>query len=97
MSEMTERVARAICPAAGRDPDKIHSPAVGVELPWWRIYEHQAVAAISALREPPPGFLCAAGTAHGECIHGPDLTWKIGIALSLGVDPDRVLDEALRD
>lgn len=52
MSEMIERVARAICIVAGRQPDQIHSPAIGVELPWWRIYEHQAVAAIEAMREP---------------------------------------------
>ena len=48
MSEMIERVARALCLANGEDPDK-PSGAFGV---WWKSYRDEARAALEAMREP---------------------------------------------
>jgi hypothetical protein len=63
MSEsMIERVARAICRANGRDPDRLEpgdAPGIDGQLPngdpahfVWKHYMDEARAAIEALREP---------------------------------------------
>jgi hypothetical protein len=54
--EIIERVARALCRAAGHSPD---DPTKTGELRWmfWR---SDAIAAITAMREPTDGMLVAA-------------------------------------
>lgn len=51
MSSTLEKVARAICREAGRDPDKVYSQKP-VRL-CWDIYSAQAIVAIKALRSLP--------------------------------------------
>lgn len=57
MSEMVERVARALCAEAGRDPDKIAFPSEAFQL--WRFYIKGARAALAAQREPTEAMLAA--------------------------------------
>lgn len=67
MSEMLEKVARAICIAAGENPDEDWRQAPGgpfaeVHLKpgqeaRWRLYLPQARAAVEALREPSEGMV----------------------------------------
>jgi hypothetical protein len=56
--EMIERVARALCVLHGINPDAIadltHGPAL------WNRWKSDAVAAITAMREPTEGMLVAA-------------------------------------
>ncbi len=57
MSEMVERVARAICTADGCDPDAIgYGMGVlmpdGTKYPLWCAHVKRAEAAIAAMREP---------------------------------------------
>ena len=54
-TQIEERVARAICKEAGRDPDKIHVAVPGhpeFDRPWWQTYGSQAKAAILVICEP---------------------------------------------
>lgn len=46
-----ERVARALCEASGKNPDKITPAPRGVPgmVPLWTLWEKQATAAISAM------------------------------------------------
>ena len=60
MSEMIERVARAICEANGRDPDELCADymmekdrvAAGNPAREWEIWEDDARAAIAAMNPP---------------------------------------------
>lgn len=67
MSEMIERVARAICKARGDDPDA-RGPAVWQSgfypdhlFARWRSYEGLARAAIAEMREPTEAMVAAGG------------------------------------
>ena len=54
MSEMVERIARAICVASGQDPDFDYDPrgiSFGDDIRW-KLYVPKARAAIEAMREP---------------------------------------------
>jgi len=66
MSEMVERVARAICAAnesevSGRQasPDDVPVSGRGAGQPLWKLYEPLARAAIAAMREPTEAMLKA--------------------------------------
>lgn len=53
ISEMVERVARAITSSANRNPDRIWPEAMGeTNVPEWRFSVDEAEAAIAAMREP---------------------------------------------
>lgn len=60
MSEMVERVARAICKEDGRNPDLVpamnhgegNEPRSDVAVPLWRNYCGKAIAAIDAMFPP---------------------------------------------
>lgn len=56
MSEMIERVARALCVEDDENPDEI----INVGKPRWWLYNCAARAAIEAIREPTEGMLDAA-------------------------------------
>jgi hypothetical protein len=61
MSEMIERVARALCVAAGQDPDFNYDPH-GINRTddvRWRVNVTKARAAIEAMREPTEGMVYA--------------------------------------
>ena len=74
MSEMVERVARAICEADGVDPDK-EICGMGVQLPIgelapaWRARLKQARAAIEAMREPTEAMTNQEGLHWGYSCH----------------------------
>ena len=74
MTDMIERVARAICIEDGCDPDQIavgigHRMPEGKSYPLWHARTQQARAAIEAMREPTadmvaialPSLSCAYG------------------------------------
>lgn len=75
MSEMVERVARALCIADGELPEAFHTKAAyeaqdrdGVMLtdaafPLWMRYRQAARAAIEAMREPNMAMVVALGQA----------------------------------
>ena len=50
MSEMIEKVARAICIAAGGDPDSFVSGLPDPFVQRWKLHEQQAISAIRAMR-----------------------------------------------
>lgn len=56
MSEMIEKVARAICAAGHFDPDSLLEGQLGYagtgDRKFWTVFEPQARAAIEAMREP---------------------------------------------
>lgn len=56
MSEMIERVARALCILDGRNPDEIQNVSInfqGDEAPiTWKLYVKKAQTAIEAMMEP---------------------------------------------
>lgn len=61
---MLERMARAMCRAAGYDPDRIIHSMIDVEtgkeastIPRWRAYAVVARAALAELREPTEGMI----------------------------------------
>lgn len=63
---MLERVARAICTAAGIDPDgKSHEPEHDFR---WQDFLKEARAAIAAMRDPTDAMCFAAGRATGNCV-----------------------------
>lgn len=62
MSEMIERVARAICDASHDNPD-----------PDWRAYEHLARAAIEAMREPTEAMSSAGARGRSALRRGRQL------------------------
>ena len=47
MSSMIEKISRALCIEESQDPDKMFGGGPG-----WKVYEHLAIAAIKAMREP---------------------------------------------
>lgn len=51
MSEMVERVARALCKSERKNPDYI-GPGADPNFPIWTTYQLRARAVISAMREP---------------------------------------------
>ena len=62
MSEMVERVARALCESNGSDPDALHFqiPDDEYQEPAWKAYVFEARAAIEAMREPDDEMVEAA-------------------------------------
>jgi hypothetical protein len=90
MSEMVERVSRAICVANGEDPDKMY-PYVdpgskvlcsfGVYQPQWFHVLPLARAAIAAMREPTKAMI---ESAEVEAVY-PAEHWRT------------MIDEALKD
>ena len=63
MSEMVERVARAICRANGEDPDEPGYGFLGGGAPTsyaWQGYASHARVAIQAMREPTESMTAAA-------------------------------------
>lgn len=52
MTDMIERVARAICRAGGKDPDETMIELGGVRTPMWDAFVPIARAVIEAMREP---------------------------------------------
>ena len=52
MSEMVEKVARAICADLGLDADARHLALDETEFRGWNQFENAAKAAIEAMREP---------------------------------------------
>lgn len=92
MSEMVERVARAVCKANGTDPDNDDFPPCD-----WRNYVPEANAAIAAMREPTGAMIDAGANSYGvptpaigslplSVLNGqPSKAWKT------------MIDEALRD
>ncbi len=67
MSEMVERVARAICAAKGDDPDEKCEDWMR-EFSGWRGYQKSARAAIEAMREPTKEMIVAADAKLEDCI-----------------------------
>lgn len=60
MSEMVEKVARALCASAKDDPEKWWPQADGLrDKRGWQLYEEDARAAITAMREPTRRMLDA--------------------------------------
>lgn len=74
MSEMVERVARAICASENEDPDRVNlfrppTPGCDENTRNWMAYRDQARAAISAMREPTEAMKAAGSdqwTDHGS-------------------------------
>lgn len=58
MSEMVERVARALCKAFEVDPDELRIIDATPE-PAWRLYAQDAQVAIAAMRAPTKAMLDA--------------------------------------
>lgn len=52
MSEMVERVARALAVSFGDDPDGYTGSLLNEDQRWWEHYVEHAKAAIDAVREP---------------------------------------------
>lgn len=73
MSEMVERVARAICEAEGIDPDRDSFPSNGHRGPCWELFENQARAAIAAMRDIIQPM--------GEWVDGNDICNRIDASL----------------
>ena len=69
MSEMVERVARAICWANNRDPDWLNPTGT----PAWKFCEPDARSAIEAMREPTKAMIFAGDSAKEDCV---DETWS---------------------
>ena len=90
MSEMIERVARALCTADGCSPDAILGivPAVGsvpsadIATPAWRSYVDKARAAIVAMREPTNDMLDAGAFYFSDRDPGPTLETERSLARS---------------
>ncbi|MGU3495948.1 hypothetical protein ACLBXM_18050 [Xanthobacteraceae bacterium A53D] len=73
MTAMTERMARAICAAAGDQPEM------------WERYEPQARAALEAMRAPTMGMQRAAYFAHGPYLEtDADSIWTVMVKQALG-------------
>lgn len=60
MSEMVERVARALCVADGCDPDHESADPIDTGIKLWTRYVRDASAAIEAIREPTKAMIQAA-------------------------------------
>lgn len=60
MSEMVERVARAMCKARRRDPDRCRPEGQ----PQWMKYRREARAAIEAMRKPTDEMLDTLSTGE---------------------------------
>ena len=85
MSEMTERVARVICVAAGDDPDGTHgSRGILFSGQYWTLYDKDARAAIEAMLEPTVEMTDAAYAIEypGEPA-GFDDQWRVAIQAAL--------------
>ena len=82
MTSIIERVARAICVAAGHDPDMthdIHVPGDPVAGHAWAGYRSMARAAIEAMREPTDAMQRAivdASTLEGAPAHTGSASWE---------------------
>lgn len=89
MSEMVERVARALSIADGNHPGACSNDEE--EIPAWKLYVKDARAAIEAMREPTAAMRHAAS----------DVLWYEGLDEGQGYPPPReawqaMLDEALK-
>lgn len=65
MSEMVERVARAMCVANGWDPDKDDEVLAPEGALNWNLYEKHARAAVEAMREPTADLVDSDSYANG--------------------------------
>lgn len=93
MTDMIERVARAICRAGGKDPDETMIELGGVRTPMWDAFVPIARAAIEAMREPTEAMVAAMGsdlTDEGEPRAGTQASlelsrahWRKGIDAAL--------------
>jgi hypothetical protein len=103
MSEIIERVARALCTADGCSPDAIVGivpevlsvPPPDIAMPAWRNYVDKARAAIVAMREPTDDMLEAGAfyfTSNGDA--GPTLDSERNLARSTY---RAMLETALKD
>lgn len=90
LSEMIERVARALCVADGLDPDadwrRSDQSMLAVAIPEgeeqrWRTYASYARAAISALREPTKEMIRAAAQVEKPLLY--EKYWKAMIDAAL--------------
>jgi hypothetical protein len=66
MSEMIERVAKAMFRSLDADPRFIGRDDLTPEHPGWRLYCCQAQAAIEAMREPTDAMVAAAHNSDFE-------------------------------
>ncbi len=93
MSEMSERVARAIAKASGGDPDKLvydNDSGMGEIHPWWVWEMAVARAAIEAMREPTGPMLNAGSDrmeqdylGDGRYAHRPSDSYRAMIDAAL--------------
>ncbi|MCA0032784.1 hypothetical protein [Mesorhizobium sp. B263B2A] len=84
--EMVEKVARALCVASLRDPDKLVPALPNRTIMAWQQFEHGARAAIGEMREPLPSMSEAMLTAFAKDPEGwvrwGDV-WRAGIDAAL--------------
>lgn len=92
MSEMVERVARALCTARGLDPDRVSSignsrddggPEASVALPAWMNFRAAARAAIEAMREPTLRMICEVQKKEDVCAIDLERPWRFMIDAAL--------------
>ena len=83
MSEMVERVARAICEASGLNPDHNYDPnqISRSDDVRWRLFIPHARAAIEALRDPTEDMANAAECAEPFSF---EAMWKAAVDAALG-------------
>ena len=93
--DMIEKVARALCVAAGHDPDgptcDVYSPSDPHIGEPWAGYRREARAAIAAMREPTPAMLKAGSGAMLGRAADATLGWQG----ALNVGWQAMVDEAL--
>jgi len=83
MSEMIERVARALAAANGYDPDNVpNNPLEPDDKPDWHKYKYDAAIAIGAMREPTLGMTDAGYMASDEH-HTMSAAWQAMIDAAL--------------
>jgi hypothetical protein len=90
MSEMVERVARAICSSTGRDPDSPFRDHHGrpLDFPEWKRWSAEARAAIEAMRETTPEMRQAGvlGAGAHYIIGDPNRVWGAMIDAALATN-----------
>ncbi len=91
MSEMIERVARALSIADGMQPEA-HSND-GDELPMWTLYVKDARAAIEAMREPTPEMMLSATRTEKRLDEGSVEVSYLVVACDIW---PKMIDAALR-
>lgn len=83
MSEMVERVARAICKSVGFHPDApARNHGALNDSPMWKTYQRDAVAAIKEMREPTRTMILAAElTSDKNLMTCPTIGWQCATVL----------------